>query len=199
MKKIFIASKNKGKIKEIKYSLDSLRFEFFSLLDTPDVPDISETGNTFEKNAWLKAKAVYEIVHIPVIADDSGLEVDALNGEPGVFSARYAGENASDDDNCNKLLANLANMEYEKRTAQFRCVIIYYDGFNKNVFDGKCSGHIITYQRGENGFGYDPLFMPDGYSLTFAELDPETKNKISHRGMALKKLISYFLETSIKG
>jgi XTP/dITP diphosphohydrolase len=199
MKKIFIASKNKGKIKEIKYSLDGLGFEFFSLLDTPDVADIAETGNTFEENAWLKAKAVYELARIPVVADDSGLEVDVLNGEPGVFSARYAGENATDNDNCSKLLSKLEEIEYEKRTAHFKCVIIYYDGFNKNVFEGKCSGHIITYQRGENGFGYDPLFMPDGYSLTFAELDPETKNTISHRGRALKLLIEYLTETSKKG
>jgi len=199
MNKIFIASKNKGKIKEIKFCLDGLNIELFSLLDTPDIPDIAETGKTFEENAWLKAEQVYKLTGIPVIADDSGLEVDYLNGEPGVYSARYAGEIASDDDNCNKLLSKLENIEFDKRAATFCCVIVYYDGFNKKVFVGKCSGHIITYQRGEKGFGYDPLFVPDGYSSTFAELDPETKNTISHRGKALVNLMYYLTETLKKG
>ena len=189
--KIFIASKNKGKIKEIKYCLSEMDFEFFSLLDTPDIPDIAETGNTFEENAWLKAEQVYKLTGIPVIADDSGLEVDYLKGEPGIYSARYAGENATDDDNCNKLLSKLSDVAGENRKANFRCVIIYYDGVNKHIFEGICNGHIITSKRGENGFGYDPLFIPDGYSLTFAELDAETKNKISHRGKALEKMKEY--------
>jgi len=194
MKKILIASKNKGKINEIKYCLKGLDIELFSLLDKPDIHEIAETGKTFEENAWLKAEQVYKLTGVPVIADDSGLEVDFLNGEPGVFSARYAGENATDDDNCTKLLTKLSNVEFEYRKANFRCAIVYYDGINKNIFKGICNGHIITQLRGENGFGYDPLFVPDGYSLTFAELDPETKNKISHRGKALKKMVEYLSE-----
>lgn len=191
MNKLFIASKNKGKINEIKTVLSGLGIEFFSLLDTPEIPDIDETGITFEENAFIKAKSVYDIVHIPVIADDSGLEVEYLNGAPGVFSARHAGENASDSDNCIKLLKELENVSYEQKKASFKCVIILFDGENRRIFDGTCSGHIITYLRGENGFGYDPLFVPDGYSKTFAELDLDTKNKISHRGKALILLKKY--------
>lgn len=194
---IFIASKNNGKVKEIKYCLKGMDLELVSLNDFPEIPEIAETGNTFEENAWLKAEQVYKITGIPVIADDSGLEVDYLNGEPGVYSARYAGENATDDDNCNKLLAKLSGAE--NRSANFRCVIIYYDGVNKNVFEGICSGKIIHEKRGNNGFGYDPLFVPDGYNQTFAELDEDIKNRISHRGRALFKLIEYFNNIYIKG
>jgi XTP/dITP diphosphohydrolase len=121
---------------------------------------------------------------MPVLADDSGLEVDYLKGAPGVYSSRYAGENATDDDNCNKLLKALENLDYGKRTAHFRCVIIYYDGVSKHIFEGTTTGHIINEKRGENGFGYDPLFVPDGYSQTYAELSDEVKNSISHRAKA---------------
>ena len=193
MNKLFIASKNKGKINEIKSVLSGLGIEFFSLLDTPDIPDIEETGTTFEENASIKAQSVFDIVKIPVLADDSGLAVEYLNGSPGIYSARYAGENASDFDNCSKLLSELENAAYDERKASFICVIIMYDGINKRVFEGTCGGHIITYLRGENGFGYDPLFIPDNYSKTFAELDLDTKNNISHRGKALASL-KKFLE-----
>jgi XTP/dITP diphosphohydrolase len=193
MNKLFIASKNKGKINEIRSVLSGLGIEFFSLLDTPDIPDIEETGTTFEENASIKAQAVFEIVKIPVLADDSGLAVEYLNGAPGVYSARYAGENASDSDNCSKLLNEMERAAYNERKASFICVIILFDGENKRVFEGACNGHIITYLRGENGFGYDPLFVPDNYSKTFAELDLDTKNKISHRGKALAS-VKKFLE-----
>jgi XTP/dITP diphosphohydrolase len=163
--------------------------ELVSLNDFPEIPDIAETGSTFEENAWLKAEQVYKITGIPVIADDSGLEVDYLNGAPGVFSARYAGENAADDANCNKLLKKLAGIE--ERKANFRCVIIYYDGKNKNIFEGICSGEIIHEKRGNKGFGYDPLFVPVGFIETFGELDEDIKNRISHRGRALMKLTEY--------
>lgn len=197
MKKIFIASKNKGKINEIRASLVGLEIEFFSLLDTPDVHDIEETGSTFEENAFIKAKAVYDMVKIPVLADDSGLEVVFLGGKPGVYSARYAGENATDLQNCEKLLTELDEVPFDERTANFRCVLVLYDGISKRCFDGICGGHIITYPRGEKGFGYDPLFLPDGFSRTFAELDMETKNKISHRGKALSSLKN-FLQFELK-
>ena len=198
MKKLFIASKNKGKIEEIKFCL-TLGFsgqdiELLSFLDYPEIPDIPETGTTFEENACLKAKAVYDIVKIPVLADDSGLEVDYLNGAPGVYSSRYAGENATDGDNCAKLLKELENADPDKRTAQFKCVIVYYDGDIMKVFEGICNGTIIYEKRGSGGFGYDPLFVPDGYSQNFAELEPEIKNKISHRGRALQKLYGFLLK-----
>jgi XTP/dITP diphosphohydrolase len=189
--KIFIASKNNGKIKEIESVLRVFNYEFSSLADYPDIPDIDESGATFEENAFIKAKAVYDIVKVPVMADDSGLEVDYLNGAPGVYSARYAGEKASDLDNCMKLLKELKQTEYEKRTARFKCVIILYNGVNKHSFEGTCEGHILNEMRGSKGFGYDPLFLPEGYTKTFAELDLDTKNRISHRGKALQKLVKF--------
>ncbi|HEY3252135.1 MAG TPA: XTP/dITP diphosphatase [Ignavibacteria bacterium] len=194
MKKLFIASKNKGKISEIKSSLDGMEIELFSILNKPEILGIAETGKTFEENAWIKAKTVHDIVNIPVLADDSGLEVEYLKGAPGVYSSRYAGGNASDDDNCQKLLAELKDVDLSNRKARFRCVIIYYDGASKNIFEGVCKGHIIDRKRGERGFGYDPLFVPDGYSETFGELDDELKNKISHRGKALEKFREYLLK-----
>jgi len=191
MKKIFIASKNKGKTDEIKYFLKGLKIEFHSFLDKPEIPNIKETGKTFEENALIKAKAVYDIVNIPVLADDSGLEVDFLDGEPGVYSARYAGENATDLENCEKLLRKLKNIKLKDRKARFKCVLLLYDGSSVRYFNGICEGHIASQMRGKGGFGYDPLFLPEGYTKTFAELDLETKNKISHRGKALQKLRDY--------
>lgn len=191
MRKICIASGNKGKIKEIELFLTGLNIQFSLLLDTPNITDIQETGKTFEENAFIKAKAVFDIVNIPVLADDSGLEVDYLLGAPGVYSARYAGQNSGDKQNCEKLLKELEGIEHQNRSARFRCKLLLYNGMDKNYFDGVCEGYITTYPRGNNGFGYDPLFLPDGYSETFAELDPETKNKISHRGKAFIKLREY--------
>ena len=186
--KLFIASRNKGKIEEIKSCLEGLDLKFFSLLDAPDIHDIPETGKTYGENAWLKAKAVYDFAKIPVIADDSGLEVVFLGGRPGVHSSRYSGENATDDENISKLLIELENAEFDDRAASFKCVAVYYDGTDKKVFEGVCRGIILNKKRGSGGFGYDPLFVPDGFAQTFAELEPEIKNKISHRGKALEKL-----------
>jgi len=190
--KLFIATKNTGKIEEIIFCLKGLNIEVRSFLDYPEIPDIEETGRTFEENAWLKAKAVYDIVKIPVIADDSGLEVDYLKSVPGIYSSRYAGENATDDDNCDKLLSVLEGLTPIQKKARFVCVIIYYDGNIKKVFKGVCIGQIINEKRGSCGFGYDPLFVPDGYNQTFAELEPEIKNIISHRGKALEKFTDFY-------
>ncbi len=190
-KKIFIASKNKGKILEIRTIINHLGFEVFSLLDTPDIDDIPETGNTFEENAFIKAKSVYDIVKIPVLADDSGLEVDLLNGAPGVYSARFSGEDANDKKNNELLLNKLGDAVFKDRTARFKCVLVYYDGVNKRTFEGTCEGNIITYEKGNNGFGYDPLFIPIGFAQTFGELDHEVKNKISHRSKALQSFIKF--------
>jgi XTP/dITP diphosphohydrolase len=197
MKRLFIASKNKGKINEIRSCLLENDFELLSFLDFPRMNEVKETGLTFEENAWLKAKAAFDTLQFPVIADDSGLETDFLKGEPGIYSSRYAGEFSSDYDNCVKLLKKLQNIEDGERGACFRCVIIYFNGSVKKVFEGVCRGHILKSMRGNGGFGYDPLFVPDGYNNTFAELEPRIKNKISHRGIALGKFRNYILNTSI--
>lgn len=188
MNKIFIATKNKGKVKEIISVLGGTGIGFSSLVDNPEIPDIPETGSTFEENAFIKAKAVYEIVKIPVLADDSGLEVDYLNGAPGVYSARYSGEGATDKKNCDKLLKELEGVESKDRTARFKCVLVLFDGESKRVFEGTCEGIIATSPKGDGGFGYDPLFKPVGYTETFGELGQDIKNKISHRGKALAAL-----------
>lgn len=198
MKKIFIASKNKGKISEIRSYLTGFGIEVFSMLDSHEIHDIEETGDSFEDNALLKAKAVYEIVKIPVLADDSGLEVDLLDGKPGIYSARYSGINANDNSNNEKLLAELGNSPEDRRTARFRCVLCLYDGENSRFFDGVCEGRIDFSIKGKNGFGYDPLFIPSGYSNTFGELSNEVKSRISHRAKALLSLKKYLeLEKSM--
>lgn len=198
MKKIFVASKNKGKISEIKEFLLPLGYEVFSLLDTPGIPEIEESGSTFEENALIKAKAVYHAVKISVLADDSGLEVDLLEGRPGVYSARFSGKKATDADNNTKLIQELGDSEFEKRTARFKCIIVLFDGLNERSFEGVCEGNIAFSPEGESGFGYDPLFVPKGYSSTFAELGSEEKNRISHRGKALESLRKFLeLENSM--
>ncbi len=186
--KILIASNNLHKIKEISDILSSLPIKILSLKDFPDFPDTEETGSTLEENSLIKAKAVYEKFNIPALADDTGLFVDALKGEPGVYSARYAGENASYSDNCEKLLLNLKDVEGKDRTAEFRCTLCLYVNENEHYFfKGLVEGKIIKQARGENGFGYDPLFIPKGFAKTYAEMGDEKKNELSHRALALKK------------
>lgn len=151
--------------------------------------DIPETGITMEENSLLKAEYLYERVGVPVIADDSGLEVKALNGEPGVYSARYSGVHGDHQANNELLLNNLTGVE--DRAAQFRCVITYLDKNEKKQFEGIIRGEISHELTGTQGFGYDPLFVPEGFDLTFAELDPQVKNGMSHRGRAIEKLAEY--------
>jgi XTP/dITP diphosphohydrolase len=192
MYKLFIASYNPGKVREIRECLAGLNIELFSLLDAGHVDEIEENGKSFEENAFIKAKAVYDLVKTDVIADDSGLEVDFLNGAPGIQSARYSGKDATDEGNCRKLLDELAVVkDNNSRSAQFKCVIVLYDGASSRSFEGICRGRINNKQKGSGGFGYDPLFIPDGFDKTFAELDAETKNRISHRGKALKSLAEF--------
>ncbi len=191
MKKIFVATKNEGKVKEIRSYLAPMGYEIFSLIDVPEFPEIEETGSTFEDNALIKAKALFDLVKIPVIADDSGLEVDLLNSRPGVYSARFSGDDATDEKNNAKLLEELGDSGLNERTAIFRCVIALYDGLSVRYFEGTCEGNIAFQFKGTNGFGYDPLFVPRGYTQTFAELDVEIKNRISHRGKALQSLVKY--------
>ena len=186
MSRIIFATGNEGKMREIREILAGMETEILSMKEAGLQSDAEETGTTFEENAVLKAKAVYEKMKMPVISDDSGLEVDYLNGAPGVYSHRYAGENATDADRCSKLLSELSGVEKEKRTARFVCVICFIDeNGTETVIRGTCEGYIGTEPRGENGFGYDPVFMYGDRS--FAEISAEEKNSVSHRADALRK------------
>lgn len=187
MKEIIFATQNKGKLREVKKIFEGSGFKITSLPDYDSIPEIVEDKDSFKENALKKAKIVYEHFRIPVIADDSGLSIEQLNGNPGVYSARYAGENASDEDNNRKLLDELKNFP-EPHKAKFICAAVYYDG--RKIIDsyGEVHGKIINEERGNNGFGYDPLFVPDGFNVTSGELELEEKNKISHRSKAFKQL-----------
>ncbi len=186
-KKIILASNNKGKIREIQEILLPLGFDIISMKEAGIDTEIEENGSTFEENAAIKARAIYKISGAAVIADDSGLAVDYLNGAPGVYSHRYAGENASDYDRNMKLLSELSKAEDDKRQAAFVCAMCYIDENGKeHIVKGECKGKIGYEMKGENGFGYDPLFMYGEKS--FAEISPDEKNKISHRANALKLL-----------
>ncbi len=188
MEKILMATNNQNKVKEIRSVLNTVKsISIYSLNDFGITAEVEENGSTLEENALIKAEYVFRLLNIPAISDDTGLFVNALNGDPGVYSARYAGEKASYKDNCVKLLSELKNVEMEKRKARFESVICFYSEKKKyEFFKGVCHGKIIEKERGENGFGYDPLFVPDGMSKTFAELDGKEKNQISHRALALK-------------
>lgn len=188
--KAILASRNKGKIKEIGEILSKYNMTVVSR-DDAGLPtdEVEETGETFEENSYIKAKAILDIAGVPTVADDSGLMVDALDGAPGVYSARYAGEHCTYEDNNRKLLAALEGVPEEQRTARFVSVItmLWPDG-HKVVARGECEGRILTEVRGAGGFGYDPIFVPEGYDISFGEMSPEEKNKISHRAKALEKL-----------
>lgn len=189
--KIVFASNNKNKIKEIQALVPST-IQIVSLEDIGCTEEIPETAATIEGNAQIKANYVTEKYGYDCFADDSGLEVEALNGEPGVFSARYAGEPKNDDNNIDKLLANLKNIENKK--ANFKTVICLNLQGKQHLFTGIINGKIIEERIGTNGFGYDPIFVADGYTKTFAELTLEEKSTISHRGIAVKKLIEFILK-----
>jgi XTP/dITP diphosphohydrolase len=187
--KIIFASRNEGKIKEIKNMLEKMDIELVSLNNYKNVPEIVEDGESFLQNALKKARIVSEITGETVLADDSGLQVDVLGGEPGIHSARYAGDEAKDEENNNKLLEKLKDIPPEKRDAFFCCVLVIYksDGTYYS-FEGKWRGIIIDERRGSNGFGYDPIFYVPKLKKTAAELPPKIKNKVSHRGQAFAKL-----------
>lgn len=186
MRPILIASKNKGKIKEFKKLLSEYDLDVKSLLDYEDIPDVEETGETFYENAELKARAIGDLLDLPVIADDSGLIIDALDGRPGVYSARYAGEDSNDEENNLKVLKELDNVDEDDRTARFIAVLAFYRPGEEVIFkEGYCEGEIIFGQRGNHGFGYDPIFLPKGYTKTMAELKDYEKNIISHRSQAI--------------
>jgi len=187
LKELLVATKNKGKVKEIKHLLRSLRLNILSLLDFPDIPDVKESAATFEGNARKKAVTISKKLKRLVLADDSGLEVIALKGTPGVRSARYAGPNPSTKKLCNKLLKAMKNKKY--RWARFVCDIAIAKPDGKvRIVEGICWGKISGKMIGSGGFGYDPVFIPEGYRKTFAQMPLKLKNRISHRAKALKKV-----------
>jgi len=186
--KLVLASNNKHKLEEMRAILNGI-VEVVSLSDINCHDEIPEEQPTIEGNALQKARYIYEKFGVDCFADDTGLEVECLNGEPGVYSARYAGEHPTFDDNIAKLLANMKGKE--NRKARFRTAIALILGGREYMFEGEVTGCIIEEYRGGNGFGYDPVFLPDGYFETFAELSSEIKNKISHRGNAAKKLAMF--------
>lgn len=189
-KKIITATKNRGKLEEIAQLLSELPYDVISMTEAGMTDDIDENGATFEENALIKARAVWKVTGETVLADDSGLEVDHLAGAPGVYSARYGGEGATDADKNIKLLAELSGVPADKRTARFVCAaaLIFPDG-RELVVRGTCEGYIADGPAGNNGFGYDPLFYVPAFGLTIAQMDAELKNSISHRGNALRKIL----------
>ena len=201
MKHVVVATKNIGKVREFAELFERFDLEIKSLHDFPHIEEVEETGETFEENALLKADSLCKQLNSIVIADDSGLIVDALNGNPGVRSARYAGEQKDDQANIDKVLTELDGISMEKRTARFYCALaVAFPEENKEsvIVNGTCEGKILEQRRGENGFGYDPIFYVEEYKRAMAELTSDEKNEISHRGRALRKLeekiSAWFLE-----
>lgn len=190
MKEIVFATNNPHKLHEIR-EIGAARLRVLSLSDIGCHEEIEETGKTLEENALIKAKFVNERYGYDCFADDTGLEVEALDGVPGVYSARYAGDGCTPEDNMVKLLAALQGIE--NRSARFRTVIALIINGKEYLFDGVIKGKIIEEKRGAAGFGYDPIFMPDGHEKTFAELGEEVKNSISHRALAMEKLVDFLL------
>ena len=191
MQKIVLASNNKGKVRELQQMLSSLNMEVLPQA-TFNIEDADETGLTFVENAIIKARHASAIANLPAIADDSGLEVDALKGAPGIYSARYSGEGATDEKNLLKLLEALKDFPEEKRRARFQCLLVYMRHAKDPtplICQGTWEGIITTEPQGENGFGYDPVFYVPEYNCTSAQLQPEQKNKLSHRGIALAALV----------
>ena len=196
--KIVIATMNNHKVSEIR-ALIGDRYKVMTQ-GSFSIPSVPETGKTFEENALIKANEVSQKTGLLTLADDSGLEVDLLEGSPGVYSARYAGPNATDAENNKKLLMELENFKDERITARFRSVIVLADPLegSNNIFHGSWEGQIIFKPRGKNGFGYDPLFYIDNLESTAAELKQHEKNKLSHRARAMKKVVNYLAKETFE-
>lgn len=189
MKEVIIATKNPGKAREFDHIFSARGVQVRTLLDFPDIPEVEETGTSFEENAVLKAEAVSQALNKMVIGDDSGLIIDALDGRPGIFSARYAGEPKNDQNNIDKVLSELEGVPDQKRTARFYCALaIAVPGQETKTVSGTCEGRILEKRQGSNGFGYDPVFYVPDKGMSMAELSSDEKNMISHRANALKKL-----------
>ena len=184
---IVLATHNRDKREELKETLSEFTVKILSLNDFPFIGEIEEVGKTLLENSMIKAKTVHNLTQLPVIADDTGLEVEALNGAPGIYSARYAGEDVTYEDNVNKLLAEMENIPLENRKAQFRTVISFVDKDRELWTEGRIKGIIGESAKGKNGFGYDPVFFVPELEKTFSELSIGEKNRISHRGLAMKK------------
>ena len=189
MNEIVLASRNPNKIEELRELLSLPDLRVLSTADFPELEEVDEDALTLEGNALKKAHYVAMVTGLPSLADDTGLEVSALNGAPGVYSARYAGEQASYDDNVEKLLSEMEDIE--QRKAQFRTVVAFVDADKQWMFEGVCKGHISRYRKGVKGFGYDPIFVPDGFEQSFAEMGSKQKNSISHRGLAMKEAVAF--------
>ena len=190
MKKIVIASANNHKVSEISIKIQPFFDQILSLADFPEIGEIIEDGNTIEENSFIKSKAAFKYTKIASVADDTILEVDALNGDPGLFTARYAGENATYEENMTKLLEKLDGIEDSARTARFRTIISYVNGEDDFHVEGIIEGKILNNRVGNNGFGYDPIFYSTEFNLSLAEMDSDLKNRISHRGLAIEKFVS---------
>jgi XTP/dITP diphosphohydrolase len=188
MKKLVIATHNRDKFKEMKKALGDLGWDIVPAFDFPGVPEVVEDGVTLEENSLKKAKELSAFTGLPALSDDTGLFIDALNGQPGIFAARFAGENCTYHDNVQKVLTLMSGIKTASRKATFRTIITFYD-LEKNVKQvaGEVVGTITETVHGADGFGYDPIFMPEGLSKTFAEMTLDEKNQISHRGRALQK------------
>ena len=195
--KLLLATRNQGKIIEFRRILDALApggIELVGLDQFPDLHDVDETGLTFEENALLKAREMSEATGLPAIADDSGLCVDALNGDPGIFSARWAGTHGNDRANLEKVLDQMREVADEKRTAFFICVAaLYLPGGVSHCEEGRFYGSILKSPVGENGFGYDPIFQPDGLAISSAQMSSEEKDAVSHRGKALRAIAPHVI------
>jgi XTP/dITP diphosphohydrolase len=190
-RRLIFATRNAAKLRELRELLALDGLELLSLAERPDAPEIAETGSTFAENASLKAVGIARATALPAVADDSGLEVDALGGEPGVRSARYAGEGASDEARIELLLRNLAEVPEGRRTARFRCAVAYAEpgaSAPALLFEGRCEGRILFASRGRGGFGYDPVFFCPELGQTFAEAPAAEKHRVSHRGRAMREL-----------
>ncbi len=197
--RLLVATRNRGKLREYQELLEGIPFELTDLASEGITQEVAETGRTFEENAGLKAREYARLSRLLTLADDSGLEVDALAGEPGVRSARYAGQGASDADRCTLLLSNLRDVPEARRTARFRCVIaIAWPSGRVELMDGRCEGIIAFQPKGTNGFGYDPVFYFPKLGATMAELSSEEKNRLSHRAEAARKARA-FLSTLATG
>ncbi|MEA3500283.1 MAG: RdgB/HAM1 family non-canonical purine NTP pyrophosphatase [Candidatus Marinimicrobia bacterium] len=190
-KKLVLATRNRDKIKEIKNKLGN-DIIILTIDDFDNMPEVIEDGETLEENAIKKARIIFEHTKLPAIADDTGLFVDALNGRPGVFSSRFAGEDATYDENVDKLIGELKSVSWEQRNAKFITVIAYMDDKSMWTVEGRAEGKIIKDKKGNSGFGYDPVFYYEELGKTFSEMDIEEKNKISHRAIALRKFVEKY-------